>query len=1327
MAGFALAMVVVLVLIFPRQSLQQRLQVANASGRADQLTVEYLKVFLKTQPDNAVLRAELIKQMVGLGQFDEARRQLAILEQSPDAVAKVEASWLQYRILQQEAFALKAGDPERERLVAGLRGALQRLMQYRLSNAQWLALSQDALALGDRDAAKLAFERLLADGAPIASEDAQRMARQSLGLGDYRSSAAFYLLAMHSAGSLQERREHFLDALRNLQAGGLNQEALEVAERDIGPLAQDRQTLLFLTRLAQAANRPDLAQRYVKQLLQLSLSAGLPPRAAANDGAQLQYVHFAQMRQFRQAMRKTLVMLHAPGAMGREMQAAMRQAHVMRVALADQSTGEQAIARMAFDDDIYTLAYQVFLANRNVGDARLLAQSAVRQQPANAAWHRRLAEASEWDGVPEQATPHWLAYARLSGDEAGWDNALRLSAGTFEQEILLEALQHKMARQPGDPKWVTQLVAQFENMGQPERAAEVLEQRLRRSAGRASANPAQRNVEMEALARLYLRMGRDAQALLLLRQQRAEFGATAGNALLSANQLYMNGRIDEAMAILNEAAPAAPAANTDFWRAYAEVARFLERDGEARRGYDQLLASNLADEGDISNMMGVIQDQQPRAAAALAEFGYQRTGVVNFAVQALTYRQRSADLDGAQAFLDSLSPQQDALLEKSAAYLTVRATIKQLRRDLTGARADMVRALALRPRSVEVRAELIWILIAGRDGVTLQRALGMWAADAEGAPGLWGPFAAAHMSLNRQDLALHWFRKSGFARNDYLWLMSYAEALDATGQPDLAWRIRRRVWIELRDPAVLRNIPPAQLRDWRDRLAGLTPLFMQADAGLRVMQALLKADAASLAAPAGRSAPAADGPALLQQMEQAARRDGTESDERDGVAARLGRGPDVLFARNAESGQRPRDDARLSASVRELALAYAMNQGESDLARAWLATRFAQQLDKPLWGELALSLAADDRQGLDRLLDNLADWLPMYDRIEAARVAGRIPLAQTLAFDQLAVLPADDELHARLTNLVVDEPARFTIGSTTSREFPLATHRYEVGTGFALTPGTRLNFNYTERRQHSDDLTLLDGVPAVDRLFELSLRRRIEDGFVSVALQHRDAMQGFNGLALAFSRQVTPRLTWSGTAGLDTTATESALMRVGARRSGGELNLNIQLSRTEYLRLGAGLQRYSTQAGTTLGSGRMVNLEAGTHLRVEYPNLTLRAFVNDARFSDRGASDAQIARLVPAGGDPAAFRYMPLDSRVLGIALGAGTVVDSNYTRAWRPFAEVGLTRTTDVGWGRNLRAGAAGSVIGQDLLSIGVQSTSATPNAPQRGFELAVQYKWLY
>ncbi|MFX5709963.1 hypothetical protein ABTE34_20970, partial [Acinetobacter baumannii] len=84
---------------------------------------------------------------------------------------------------------------------------------------------------------------------------------------------------MQHAGSLAARRENFLDAMRTLQAGGFYQEALAAAEANLGPLANDKTVLLYLTRLAQAANRPDAAERYVKQLLQLSMARALSPLA----------------------------------------------------------------------------------------------------------------------------------------------------------------------------------------------------------------------------------------------------------------------------------------------------------------------------------------------------------------------------------------------------------------------------------------------------------------------------------------------------------------------------------------------------------------------------------------------------------------------------------------------------------------------------------------------------------------------------------------------------------------------------------------------------------------------------------------------------------------------------------------------------------------------------------------------------------------------------------------------------------------------------------------------------------------------------------------
>ncbi|MFX6793989.1 hypothetical protein ABTH15_19405, partial [Acinetobacter baumannii] len=90
--------------------------------------------------------------------------------------------------------------------------------------------------------------------------------------------------------------------MRTLQAGGFYQEALAAAEANLGPLANDKTVLLYLTRLAQAANRPDAAERYVKQLLQLSMARALSPLAAARAGQG--GVVAVSMQDFRQSLQQ---------------------------------------------------------------------------------------------------------------------------------------------------------------------------------------------------------------------------------------------------------------------------------------------------------------------------------------------------------------------------------------------------------------------------------------------------------------------------------------------------------------------------------------------------------------------------------------------------------------------------------------------------------------------------------------------------------------------------------------------------------------------------------------------------------------------------------------------------------------------------------------------------------------------------------------------------------------------------------------------------------------------------------------------------------------
>ena len=1013
-AGFGLAVGLGLVLVFPQASLLERLTAtaATADERPDQLNIEYLKVFLRARPQALRLRGELARQLIGLGDYAQARDQLAIMRASADPAPRLEAAWLEYQIRFKETYAQPEHSPQRAQMAEALRQQLLVLLEQPLGADRLIALSQNALAAGDNATAKLIFARILQKNPAMGDGDAAKLAAQSLGLGDYDSSAAFYFQAMEAVTNLDAKRDYYMKGLRVLLSGGQYPETIAAADRYIGPLSNDKQTLLFLTKLAQSANQPAAAQRYVKQLLQLSMTEVSGER----------FDRFGSMPSFRAALASFQYDTGRPGGL-----------RFIRTAAAAQTS---PAADHPFDEEIYTLAFNVFLANSNLADARLLAQSAVRQRPDSAEWRKRLAQASEWSGLPLEATPQWLAYARLSGDEEGWDNALRTSGGSFDQKVLTDVLEHKLQSNPGNVKWLEQLLDQYENIGEPRRAIALLKARM---AAPPDHDRRQRKNEMQRLVDLDLRVGDDDDALAVLRRMQNDFGPDAGVAVQIANRLYLRGKVDEAMAVLTAAAPSAPADNADFWRTYAEVARFLQADPQARTAYRRLLSSDRQNESDIGNLIALISERQPMAAAALAEFGYRLNGAHPFAVQALNFRNRAADWDGAQRFLDSLNKEQTEQLMQSADFLAARATIRQARKDLPGAAADLQAALAMRPNDSGLRASMIWIMIARRDTVQLQRALRLWAADAENDSSLWGPFAAANMSINRQPDALHWFRKSGFPRDDYLWLMSYAECLDATGQPDLAWRIRRRAWFDLRRPETLREMDPAQLRDMRDRLAALVPLFESSDDADRVLKALLRADVSHLPDPSPEllaGAAATDGPSLLKAID-ADNGAGADPASNPKIANAADLYRPKLLTPGAIPGQRPRDDLRLSAGVRELALATALNRNEPDLARAWLATRFASQLDKPLWGELTLMLLSGDRQNLNQLLDNAADWLPMYDRIDAARLAGRIALAQTLAFDQLTLLPDDPELHLRLVNLSTDQPAAFSASFVRRNEYAI--------------------------------------------------------------------------------------------------------------------------------------------------------------------------------------------------------------------------------------------------------------------------------------------------
>lgn len=1300
-AGFGLAVGLGLLLVYPYRTLEERLAASERNSKPDRLTVEYLKVFLKAEPNALALRSALVAQLVRLGSYSEARDAMQPLKRSGDAAIQRDAEWLELNMLEGEAYALPGNAPAREVGMQRVRAQLRVLIGLpQLDSQRLLALARSALAAGELPVAARAYQKIAARPEILAPEIYAEAARAVLALGSYRTAADLYFRAMVTTFVIDKRRDYFFLAMRTLQSSGNNDDLIASADLHVGMLINDTATLKFLARLAQSANRLDAAERYAKQLLRLSL---------------LERWQVQQARQL--AVWQTPAQFYA--GLNRVEMAPLR---LMRIA---DTSGPQ----LPFDDDAYTLSYTIFLANRNLADARRVAASAVLQRPADAGWRKRLAQINQWDSTPEAALPQWLAYARLSGDEAAWETVLQLGSALADMDAQVAAIAHKAEREPTSVVWLERLLQVFEASGQPERGLALLRLRLEHGAAASvSASPLRRR-ELLLLATLAERTGHDEESLSALRRLQAEFGIDSAVALRIANNLYRANHPAAAFAELERAGAVAPVTEGDFWRAYAELAMLLQNDVAARTGLRSLLAGNIQNDNDLINLIALLEIPQPLAAAQLAEFAYASKGNPRTALQALNARARLADWAGARAMLARLTSAQRTVLEQDPAFLTLRASIAQSSNDLDGAVRDMRAALALRPGEMNDRAALLWMLVAKRDTGALKKALALWAADAENNAVLWDPYAAASMSLNRQDQALHWFRKGGFRSNDYLWLMSYAEVLDAVSQKELAWRIRRHVWLDLRNPDVLRKANPEQLGLLRDRLVAVAPLFMSGDGADRVMRALLRADISALVAFVPPQPPPRSGKEMLARLDQPDTLVPPllQQYDRQRTAQRSSAPMEALLAPAPMPASRPLDDARLTATARELALAYALNRNANDLAAAWFASRFAGQLEKPLWGELSLLLAAEDRTPLNRLLDDVPDWLPMADRIEAAQRAGRPGLAQTMAFDQLARLPSDDDLHLRLTTMTTEQPASFSITVNQTTASPLSAREVELQTSVNVTPGLRLTVALIDRQYRSLDDTALVNLPGSDRQLALTVRKQRDDGTVSATLQQRQGVRSRTGLRLDYSLTLSPSVSVAGKAGVHQLAPESALLRVAAMRDGIESTVTYALSRAEYLRLGLAWHQYASQAGNVLGSGGNWNLEAGTHLRLAYPNITLRAFASGSAYRDRRQIDALVGTMLPVGTDITQSRALPVNERLVGLSLGLGTVMDSRYTRAWRPFSELGLTRSDVTGSGYNLRAGIAGSVLGQDLMRLRGLRSSSSAASPEGSLEVALDYQWFF
>ncbi|MEZ5652132.1 MAG: tetratricopeptide repeat protein [Burkholderiaceae bacterium] len=980
---------------------------------------------------------------------------------------------------------------------------------------------------------------------------------------------------------------------------------------------------------------------------------------------------------------------------------------------------------LAFDDEAYRLAFQIFVANGNLGDAYAVATSATEQVPESWVWHIRAAEVAEWSQRPIEALSTWHRLARATGEARFWNHVERLASGLRDLGKLNDFLSWRLAHAPGDLRALVRLAENYEAQGRAGESVALLRKRL------ADSKRGDEDFRLRtALADVADRTGDTELLMQTLRELDVRYGPAPARAARQARVLETAGRLSEAfdalvaalgVARLDGRHTAEDERKSHYWQTLARLAQNLQRSALALECYVRMLALDTYEAIHVRDLAELLRPTMPARAAEVLAHGFHRYHDMGLATLAVGSWLEASRPEQAEQFLATMPAKVRERITGSAEYLKQRAAYYQSADKLDEALADLIQVYRLAPDDMDNRAGMLWTLLAQRDHRRLRATIEQWRGEARAQPALWGPFGAALLALDEPGEALPYFVWQARESNDYLWWLAYADALDQAGRADAAWQLRRRAWTELRSrPEPQRPIDPMI----RTRVVALAMRFSPADEARRLLHTLVR-EVAGMTETAGEAG-GREAPVFVRTTAGIAPGSpedaGRLADELRGEVARIETLPlrvdDLIGPRN------PAELHALRVAASELAVSYLITQEGNDAARGWLLSRYANDLARPAWAELAMALTNRDDAALDHLLDTVADWLPKLDRIEAERRLGRYASAQTLAFDTAEARPDSDTAHARLVEAVLTGAPSAGMSVSTDNQGALDRTIVHADTSMRLNQHLKLYGRASRTRQSSADPQLLGEVPASVREVGLGLLWQGPRSETRVELAQRDSLRRRTSARASVRRALGTTVELDAMIASAEGATASARLAALGERDRVKVGAHWNLTTRNYVRSDLEAGRWRTASGTRLGDYGRASLELGHRLRIEYPDLTIRTVLSHLQVDGTNAFDTAVERSAAASASDPLAGLLPDSGAQLSIFLTAGATASDGYTRALRPFAELGAHASEISGASISARAGVNTSVIGADQLTLFAAYSQDATGAGRGSRELGLAYR---